>query len=163
AAPPTGIAVRSNFDAVALFAPDVTTDAGGHATVDVDLPDNLTRYRVMVVAAAGAQQFGTAEANLTAELPLMVRPRAPRFLNFGDRFELPVVVQNHTDAPLDADVVVESANLGGAAPAGVRVSVPASDRVEVRFPLAAGDVGRAALRVTVVSGERADSATVSLP
>ena len=34
AAPP--IAVRSNFDAVALFAPDVTTDADGRATVDVD-------------------------------------------------------------------------------------------------------------------------------
>ena len=59
-APPAApIAVRSNFDAVALFAPDVTTDADGHAAVDVPLPDNLTRYRVMVVAAAGAQQFGT--------------------------------------------------------------------------------------------------------
>ncbi len=161
ASPP--IAVRSNFDAVALFAPDVTTDADGHATVDVTLPDNLTRYRVMVVAAAGAQQFGTAEANLSAALPLMVRPQPPRFLNFGDRFELPVVVQNDTAAPIDADVVVESANLGTDAPAGVRVTVPATDRVEVRFAMAAEDVGRAALRVTAVSGERADSATVSLP
>lgn len=159
----SNIAVRSNLDAVALYAPDVTTDAGGHATVDVQLPDNLTRYRVMVVAAAGAQQFGTAAANITAELPLMVRPSAPRFLNFGDRFELPVVVQNNGDAPVDADVVVESANLGGAAPAGMRVTVPAGDRVEVRFPLAAEGVGRGALRVTAVSGGRADSATVSLP
>lgn len=157
------IAVRSNLDAVALYAPDVTTDGSGHATIDVQLPDNLTRYRVMVVAAAGAQQFGTAEANITAELPLMVRPTAPRFLNFGDRFELPVVVQNNGNAPLDADVVVEAANLGADVPAGLRVSVPANDRVEVRFPLGAEDVGRAALRVTAVSGERGDSATVSLP
>ena len=29
----------------------------------------------------------------------MVRPSPPRFLNFGDTFELPVVVQNQTDAP----------------------------------------------------------------
>ena len=157
------VAVRSNFDAVALFAPDVTTDADGHAAVDLPLPDNLTRYRVMVVAAAGTQQFGTGEANVTAELPLMVRPTAPRFLNFGDRAELPVVVQNNRDAPLDADVVVESANLGADVPAGVRVTVPANDRVEVRFPIAAEEVGRGALRVTAVSGERADSATVSLP
>ena len=28
-------------------------------------------------------------ANLVARLPLMVRPSAPRFLNFGDQFELP--------------------------------------------------------------------------
>ena len=142
------VAVRSNFESVALYAPDVTTDADGHAAVDLPLPDNLTRYRVMVVAAAGTQQFGTGEANVTAELPLMVRPTAPRFLNFGDRAELPVVVQNNRNAPLDADVVVESANLGADVPAGVRVTVPANDRVEVRFPIAAEEVGRGTLRVT---------------
>src|SRR5262249_13130920 len=105
------IAVRSNFDALALFAPSVTTDADGHATVDVPLPDNLARYRVMVVAAAGDTQFGKAEANITARLPLMVRPSAPRFLNFGDAFELPVVVQNQTDADMVVDVVVQTDNL----------------------------------------------------
>jgi alpha-2-macroglobulin len=31
----------------------------------------------------------------------MVRPSAPRFLNFGDQFELPVVVQNQTDEAAD--------------------------------------------------------------
>ena len=93
------IAVRTNFDALAVFAPAVKTDAAGRATIEVKLPDNLTRYRVMVVAAAGEKQFGSGEANITARLPLMVRPSAPRFLNFGDRFELPVVVQNQTDAP----------------------------------------------------------------
>ena len=45
----------------------------------------------------------------------------------------------------------------------MRVTVPANDRVEVRFPIAAEEVGRGALRVTAVSGDRADSATVSLP
>jgi hypothetical protein len=156
------VSVRSNFDAVALFATDVTTDAAGHAAVDLQLPDNLTRYRVMVVAAGGTQQFGAGEANVTAELPLMVRPTAPRFLNFGDRVELPVTVQNNGDTSLDADVIIESANLGADVPAGVRVTVPAGERVEVRFPIAAEEVGRGALRVTAVSGERADSATVSL-
>ena len=131
----TPIDVRSNFAALAAWVPSVATDAAGHATVDVALPDNLTRYRVMVVAAAGAQQFGTAEANITARLPLMVRPSAPRFANFGDRFELPVVVQNQTDAPMDVDVVLQTANLDPATPSGVRVTVPANDRVEVRFPV----------------------------
>ena len=56
-APTTPIDTRSNFDALALFQPEVTTDADGHATIDVTLPDNLTRYRVMVVAADGADRF----------------------------------------------------------------------------------------------------------
>ena len=79
------IDVRTNFDALAVFEPTSPPTPTGKATVDVPLPDNLTRYRVMVVAVAGADQFGSAESNITARLPLMVRPSAPRFLNFGDR------------------------------------------------------------------------------
>ncbi len=48
------------------------------------------------MAVSGARNFGKGESTVTARLPLMVRPSAPRFLNFGDRFDLPVVVQNQT-------------------------------------------------------------------
>ncbi len=40
----------------------------------------------------------------------MVRPSPPRFLNFGDAFELPVVVQNQTDEPMTVDVAVRATN-----------------------------------------------------
>ena len=116
----TPIAVRTNFNPLALFAPDVRTDAEGRATVEYKLPDNLTRYRVMVVAAT-EKDFGSAEANVTARLPLMVRPSAPRFLNFGDRFQFPIVLQNQTDEPMTVDVAIDTANLaieGAAAGSG---------------------------------------------
>lgn len=159
-----GADVRTNFAALATWLPSVATDAAGHATVDVQLPDNLTRYRVMVVAAAGAEQFGTAEANITAELPLTVRPSAPRFANFGDRFELPIVVQNQTGAAVTADVVVQAGNLDLTGPAGVRVEVPADDRVEVRFPVSTAAAGTAEVRAAVAAGDAvADAATVSFP
>ena len=160
--------VRSNFDALALFEPTVVTDASGKASIDVTLPDNLTRYRVMVVAVSGADRFGSAESNITARLPLSVRPSAPRFANFGDEFELPVVVQNQSDQPMDVEVVLQTSNLdqtGDAAGTGTgqRVTVPANDRVEVRFPVATASAGTASFRVTAVSGSFADSATVELP
>jgi len=155
--------VRSNFEALALFAPTITTGADGTAAVDVTLPDNLTRYRVMVVAVSGADRFGSDEANITARLPLAVRPSAPRFTNYGDSFELPVVLQNQTDAPLEVDVVLETANLAPGKPVGTTVTVPANDRVEVRFPVSTQQAGTAAFRVTAVSGDLADSATVQLP
>src|SRR5690606_5660117 len=105
------IQIRTDFNPLAVFAPEVVTGSGGEATVVVSLPDNLTRYRVMAVAVAGGKLYGTGESNLTARLPLMVRPSAPRFLNFGDVFGLPVVVQNGTDEPLTVDVVVQATNL----------------------------------------------------
>ncbi len=157
------IDVRSDFDVIAVYRPSEVTDVNGKVTVNVPLPDSLTRYRVMAVAVDGADHFGSGESTITARLPLMVRPSAPRFLNFGDTFELPVVVQNQTGTDMDVDVAIESANLRLTDGAGRRITVPANDRVEVRFPAAAVNAGTARFRVAAVSGDAADSAAISLP
>ena len=174
----TRIALRQNFNALATFAPSVRTDANGRAQVQVKLPDNLTRYRVMAVAVAGGKQFGAGESAITARLPLMARPSAPRFLNFGDRFELPIVLQNQSDTPMAVDVAVRATNAaliqvddsGGTAAksgelttAGRRVTVPANDRVEVRIPAAAVKAGIARFQIGAVSGRWSDAAEVELP
>jgi uncharacterized protein YfaS (alpha-2-macroglobulin family) len=158
------IRVRMDFNPLATFAPQVRTDANGEASVEVTLPDNLTRYRVMVVAVDEVgKQFGMAESNLTARLPLMVRPSAPRFLNFGDRLELPIVLQNQTDDPMTVDVVIRATNLAFTGDSGLRATVPAHDRIEVRFPAATDKAGTARFQVAAVSGDYADAATVELP
>ena len=159
----TQIALRTNFDALAAFAPSVRTDATGTARVPITLPDNLTRYRIVVVAVAGAKQIGHGEAALTARLPLMARPSAPRFLNYGDRFDLPIVLQNQTDDPMTVEVAVRGTNLALPQAHGLRVEVKANDRIEVRFPAQAVKPGIARFQVAATSGTRADSAELSLP
>ncbi len=191
----TPIRVRSNFDPLALFAPNVQTDADGKAAVEVTVPDNLTRYRVMVVAVGDGKYFGSGEASITARLPLMVRPSAPRFLNFGDRFELPVVLQNQTDEDMTVHVAVKATNAdlipplspphsggetaaggGGVEAAGYSLTVPANNRVEVRFPTTTASAGTARFQFGAVAsapsptvgegrggGSYADAAEVSLP
>ncbi len=159
----TPIDLRTNFDPLAVFAPTGQTDAAGQAQINFTLPDNLTRYRIMAVAVAGDNLFGSAESNLTARLPLMIRPSAPRFLNYGDQFELPVVVQNQTDEPMEVDVVLSVTNLTLTAGAGQRVLVPANDRVEVRFPATTRSAGTARFQVAAVSGPYADAASGELP
>jgi alpha-2-macroglobulin len=162
-APEEQIRMRENFNALATFAPVVPTDENGRASVKVKLPDSLTRYRVMAVAVAGGKQFGANESNITARLPLMVRPSAPRFLNFGDKIELPIVVQNQTDSPMDVAVAVRAGNAELTEGAGRRVSVPANDRVEVRFPVSAQRAGTARFQIAGVSGKWADAAEIELP
>ncbi len=155
--------VRENLDALALFDPEAATDAAGRITVGFDLPDNLTRYRVMAVAVDGAERFGTAESAITARLPLQVRPSAPRFLNYGDEFELPIVVQNQTNSDMEVDLVVQTSNLELVGSPGRRVTVPANDRVEVRFPARTNSPGTARFRAVAVSGDHADAQIVALP
>lgn len=157
------IRMRENFNALAVFAPSVPTDAEGRAEVKVKVPDNLTRYRVMAVSVAGGKQFGSGESSITARQPLMARPSAPRFLNFGDRFELPVVVQNQTDKPIEAEVAARATNAEFTEGQGRRVTIPANDRVEVRFPVSASSAGTARFQVGAVAGRFADAAQIELP
>ena len=161
--PAPAIAVRSNFNPLAAFAPAVKTGADGRAVIDIKLPDNLTRYRVVAIAVAGDKQFGKGESAVTARLPLMVRPSPPRFLNFGDTFRLPVVVQNQTDAPMTVELAVRATNATLTEGAGRQVTVPANDRVEVQFPAAAEMAGTARLQIVGTSGTASDAAELALP
>jgi hypothetical protein len=181
------ITMRKNFNALAVFAPTLRTNAAGIAQTQFKLPDNLTRYRVMAVAVAGGKKFGSGESAITARKPLMVRPSAPRFLNFGDRFELPIIVQNQTDAPLKVDVAARATNAKfvespkskvqskaltrsrvkpadvGQSSAGLRVTVPANDRVEVRLPASTTKAGTVRFQIAAVSGRWSDASEIELP
>jgi uncharacterized protein YfaS (alpha-2-macroglobulin family) len=179
----TQIRIRTNFNPLATFAPTVLTDADGRATVKIKLPDNLTRYRVMAVAVAGDKQFGKGESAITARLPLMARPSAPRFLNLGDVIRFPVVVQNQTDEPMEVDVAVRATNAhfikmftstligknfvppkDDPTIAGRRVTVPANDRVEILLPITGVDSpGVARFQIAASAGKWSDAAEISIP
>ena len=157
------IALRQNFNALAVFAASLPTDANGRAQVRVKLPDNLTRYRVMAISVAGGNLAGSGESAITARKQLMARPSAPRFLNYGDTAELPVVLQNQTDQAMSVNVAVRASNVQLTEGAGRRVNVPANDRVEVRFPISAVKPGILRFQVAASSGVKVDAAEGSLP
>jgi uncharacterized protein YfaS (alpha-2-macroglobulin family) len=158
------IRVRKDFSALALFVPKVRTNAEGQLRVPFKLPDNLTRYRVIALAASGEQYFGKGQASMVAQQPLMVRPSPPRFLNFGDRCQLPVLVQNQTDQAQTVKLALRASNLGiDPKQAGVTVTIPANDRREVRFPVTAEQAGTARFQVAVSSADFADAAEGSFP
>lgn len=157
------INLRQNFNALAVFAPSVKTDGNGKAIVPVKLPDNLTRYRVMAVVVDTGKRFGKGESNITAKQPLMVRPSAPRFMNFGDKIELPVVVQNQTDNPLTVDVAVRATNANLTNGGGRKVTIPANDRAEIRFPVNADRAGTARFQIAATAGKFSDAAEINLP
>ena len=156
------IDIRTNFDALAVFSPAERTGADGRVRVAYKLPSNLTRYRVVAVAVEGGTRFGLGESAVTARQALMVRASPPRFLNFGDRFELPVVLQNQTGRAMEVSVAARGSGVS-LHDGGRRVTVPAHDRVEVRLPGEAVRAGRAFLQVAAASGARADAAELSLP
>jgi alpha-2-macroglobulin len=134
--------VRSDFRATAHFS-SVRTGADGSARVSVKLPDGLTTYRVMAVAASEDDRFGFAENNVVTSKPLMGRPVLPRFLRAGDRAQAGVIV---TSKGLPASTVTVSIETEGVTVEGPRektLSLPASGSMEVSWPTVAGAPGEA--------------------
>ncbi len=154
--------LRQNFSALAIFKPVLTTDESGKAQVVFKLPDNVTRYRVMAVAVGNNNLFGSCESVLTAQMPMMVKPSPPRFMQLSDRCELPVVIQNQTDHELQTEVAIRAEN-AQIIEAGKLVTVPANDRVEVRFETVANGQGQAQFQCAAVSGQLSDAAEFNFP
>ncbi|MFN8555655.1 MAG: alpha-2-macroglobulin family protein [Candidatus Obscuribacterales bacterium] len=169
------VAVRSDLNPLAYFNPSVHTGLDGCASVRFKLPDNLTKYRVMVVASAGSKEFGSGATTFKTNMPLMVTPSLPRFLNYTDKCNLCLLVHNKTDKAVDSEVVVRARDLlldDHKVPvdnpqidiAGRRVQVPPQGRVEIRIPaIACEQSGQAVIQATALAGNFADSNELVIP
>jgi len=156
------VTARKDFRPNAVFAPALVTDANGRVAVTVKMPDSLTRFRIVALATSSGRYFGKAENTIVTQRKVNARTVAPRFLSQGDRFSLPIVVQNLDGAPRTVDVAVRAANLDGSGPAGKRVTVPAGQRAEVRFDFATKARGRAVVQTIASSGSFADGSQIEL-
>ncbi len=92
------IRLRQNFAPVAVWQGAVRTDAEGRFSVEAELPDTLTTYRVFAVAAdRSGKRFGVAKADFVVNLPVMISPGMPLFMSTGDSLSLPLSITNATD------------------------------------------------------------------
>jgi len=153
--------VRANFQELAAYR-YVTSDESGHARVEFTLPDDLTTWRAMVVAAAAkgpsrSTDFysGNGEATFETTKPLLANPLLPQFVRPGDRFDAGLSVTNNTHASGKLDILGllmgPLAVVNGATPAHTYgESVPLKhDTQAYRVPMLAQGIGPGSMRFTV--------------
>ncbi|HEU4402549.1 MAG TPA: alpha-2-macroglobulin family protein, partial [Candidatus Polarisedimenticolia bacterium] len=164
-----GPEVRRDFRALAVWRGDVVTDESGKASLSFTLPDSLTTYRLMAVALAGAQEFGSGEVEFRVSKPVGLEPALPRFLRPEDSARAGMVVRNRTKQAQQVEVSVTSLAVAPIELKGATkqtVSVPAGSSVEVGFGVVARQPGEARLRfdaVTTGPGPERDALEVTLP
>ena len=147
---PTGEGIRTDFRVLAAWSATVKVGDDGMARVPMKLPESLTAYRVIAVAASGADRFGGATSEVRVRKPFSLLPALPRFVNLGDTFEAGAVVHNQTGANGDANVSLVLAKDSPVVVDGPStITLPGlSDKpTEVRFKLKATKVGP--LRLTL--------------
>jgi uncharacterized protein YfaS (alpha-2-macroglobulin family) len=156
-----GGSMRADFRATAWFQPGVVTGDDGRAKIHFKLPDNLTTLRLMAVAVAQDDRFGSGETQLVTSRPLMLRPALPRFLRAGDSLDAGVIVSTKGLPASRVAVTLATEGLSVSGPATREVMVPAGGSVEVRWPMAAPRVGAAKLTFRASSGNAADAVEIA--
>lgn len=158
------VELRGDFRFTAYWNPSLSTDDKGQARVTFTLPDNLTTFRIMVVAQTQDSCFGHADAHFKVTKPLLLQASLPRFARVGDAFSGGVVIHNQTSkkAPVALDCqakgiqLVEKNNTR-------QISLSPGESQEILFPFKVEKPGRAEVEFRAQMGEETDGLFISFP
>ncbi len=103
--------IRGEFKDTAFWEAKMVTDENGQATVTVELPDNLTIWRMDARAITLDTKVGENDFDLRSTKPLLVRPQTPRFFVNGDQSVIGTAVHNNTDEDLSVEVTLVATGL----------------------------------------------------
>ena len=157
--------VRSNFADTALWAGSLTTDGDGTATVKLDMPENLTTWKVKCWGLGHGTKVGEGEVEVITRKNLILRLQAPRFFVQKDEVVLSANVHNYLAEAKQVQVVLE---LEGPTlePLGdlvqtVQIAAGAEQRVDWRVKVV--QEGEALLRMKALTSEESDAMEMRFP
>ena len=90
--------IRSYFPETLYINPEIITDRHGIAEISVPLADNITTWRMSMIASTERGTLGTASSSVKVFQDFFVDLDLPAVLTEGDRVSLPVGIYNYTDA-----------------------------------------------------------------
>ena len=158
-------AMRNLFKYVSYWNPSIKADANGNANIKFEAPDNLTGWRILVMAVTPSDRVGLGDANFKVNRPTEIRPVMPNQVVEGDNFEAGFSVMNRTDKKRNITVKIDASGDFDAKkqPGAIQqqVSLEPYKRTTIWMPLQTkavksldGSAGEIEFRVT--AGDEAD-------
>jgi hypothetical protein len=96
---------RELFDTLLLWKGRVPLDDKGLATVEVPINDSITSFRIVAVATAGVDRFGTGSTSIRSTRDLILLSGIPPVVRQGDRFRSTFTLRNTTERALNVRVI----------------------------------------------------------
>ncbi len=158
-------ALRSKFEPAAYWLAQGVTDEKGQLAVSFNLPDSLTSYRIVAIAADKGKNFGLGESQIKTKLNVQVLSSLPGFVVMGDKFAARFIVQNLSDKTGTAEVKLQTAGITLLEEGAKNIELAAGQMKSVDFLCQAPVAGANQAQFTIeasLSGER-DGAKFSLP
>lgn len=117
---------RTLLDSLLHWQADVPVDAQGHAVVSFPVKDALSRFRLVAIASAGDEDFGTGMAHLDVTKDVQITAGLPPQVREGDRFAALVTVRNTASRAITLDAVARLEGQPALPPQALRLAAGAS-------------------------------------
>jgi alpha-2-macroglobulin len=155
--------MRSLFKFVSYWNPSLLTDKDGKAWAKFPIPDNLTGWKVLVMAVSHEDRMGLGESKFAVNLPLETRPILPNQVTVGDQFQAGFSVMNRTQQLNDITINI-TAKQGAQPPQTISQKVKAEPykRQMVWLPLQAKSAEPFDFKVIADNGEYKDGLEAKL-
>jgi hypothetical protein len=151
--------LREFFPETLVWQPSIETDAAGRARLDFKLADNITTWKMSILASTEDGRLGSVEKEFLAFQPFFAEHDPPRVLTEGDEISLPIVLRNYLERPQPVEVEMKPESwftLGG--PARQSALVPAGDAARPTFDFrAVASIEDGRQRVTAVGADASDA------
>jgi hypothetical protein len=102
--------LRQYFPETLLWQPSVETDPNGRARISWKFADNLTTWKISLIASTLDGRLATVDKEVKSFQPFFVEHDPPKVLTLGDRISLPVVIRNYTEKPERVKVEMPAAD-----------------------------------------------------
>ncbi|MCA9214959.1 MAG: hypothetical protein KDB27_17930 [Planctomycetales bacterium] len=155
---------RTDFTETLYWSAATTTDANGTATIEFDLNDSVTSFKVLADGFTQTGAIGSATTTIEAVEPFYVEPKLPLEVTSGDLLRLPLSLINATDAGLDGGhLSVRSDSWKSVQESTTSFDLQPSERARKILGIRVGDFqGTANLTLTANAGAYSDSVTRQL-
>lgn len=157
--------VRSKFADTAKWVATLNTNKNGEAEVELDMPENLTGWKIKVWGMGHGSRVGSGEADVVTRKNLILRLQAPRFFVQKDEVVLSANVHNYLDKEKEVTVVLDvpAKLLKSQTSATVKVKVPAGGEKRVDWRCNVLDEGEILVRMKALTDEESDAMEMKLP
>lgn len=157
--------VRRNFADTALWVGRIDTDATGKAVVELDMPENLTTWKVKVWGMGAGTRVGAGEVEVVTSKDLLIRLQAPRFFVERDEVVLSAIVHNYltTEKSVKVGLQLGGESLVAIDPTEVDVVIPAGGEQRVDWRVRAEREGEVTITMSALTDEESDAMEMSFP
>lgn len=153
---------RTDFTETVYWNAGVKTNPrNGKATVEFDLSDSITSFKVNADAFGNNGALGNSVKNIESLEPFYIEPKLPNELTVGDKINLPINLVNSTNKTLSkVKVIVKGKGLIIKQPETVELK--AKERKRVLVEISADKTGDYQLTINAAAGNYSDNVTRKL-